>query len=132
MRYSSQLILALAALMHAATTIALPTEERACPGPPSVLRALAPETCSKGACSATLFCCTCFSCIDGIPHLPQDSGCQNGRHCIHLVLFSLPVLEYCQRPCLMFFKETTTYMKKSKLPLFDTLRGVSESPAAPR
>ncbi|KAJ7692371.1 hypothetical protein B0H17DRAFT_1061378 [Mycena rosella] len=54
MRYSSQLILALAALMHAATAIALPTEERACPGPPSVLRALQPETCSKGACSATL------------------------------------------------------------------------------
>ncbi|KAJ7692846.1 hypothetical protein B0H17DRAFT_1060849 [Mycena rosella] len=66
MRYSSQLILTLAALMHAATTIALPTEERACPGPPSVLRALQPETCSKGACSATLFCCTCYSCVNGV------------------------------------------------------------------
>ncbi|KAJ7720191.1 hypothetical protein B0H16DRAFT_1474539 [Mycena metata] len=82
MHYSSQLILALAALMHAATTIALPTEERACPrGPPSVLRALQPETCSKGACSATVFCCTCYTCNNGIRSSDsassRDSGCQN-------------------------------------------------------
>ncbi|KAJ7837842.1 hypothetical protein B0H13DRAFT_1912280 [Mycena leptocephala] len=66
MRYSySRLILALAALMHATATAAMPSGDVICPGPPPVLRQLQAETCSRAACSATVFCCTCYSCTNG-------------------------------------------------------------------
>ncbi|KAJ6586131.1 hypothetical protein B0H19DRAFT_1250850 [Mycena capillaripes] len=67
MRYSSYLTLALAALMQATIAAAAPrTATPVCPGPPAVLRALQPDICAGKACSATVACCTCFFCIEGV------------------------------------------------------------------
>ncbi|KAJ7488326.1 hypothetical protein FB451DRAFT_1227012 [Mycena latifolia] len=62
MRYSSYLTLALAALMQASITAALPSGNIECPGPPSVLRALQPELCPLRACTTAADCCVCYLC----------------------------------------------------------------------
>ncbi|KAJ7926774.1 hypothetical protein B0H13DRAFT_2560917, partial [Mycena leptocephala] len=77
MRYTSYLSLALAALMQATIAAAAPSPATpVCPGPPAVLRALQPDICAGKACSATVACCTCFFCIEGVSLLVNVMGNQ--------------------------------------------------------
>ncbi|KAJ7107938.1 hypothetical protein C8R44DRAFT_885322 [Mycena epipterygia] len=66
MRYHSYFTILLAVLMQAGITAAAPSGDTTCPGPPSVLKRLQPDICAGKACSATVACCTCFFCIEGV------------------------------------------------------------------
>jgi hypothetical protein len=71
MRCSSYLSLAIAALMHAGSTAALPRAEIICPAPPAVLRALQPEICPGKVCTTAANCCTCYACEGGVSALSR-------------------------------------------------------------